>query len=167
MRKKKHFLNLTNGIQALVRFNLNIEEVNFIRIQSCWVESHKFEDMLNDLDHNFLMSLALGYDCYVYDFGARSEISKATYYGLEWVRYVLYRRWFNKVTNPIVKGKRVDFYFDQEYRILSRRVKTKIDYYKKYLLTDDIYLQAVTDFTTNDNKPDYFREILETQLNSE
>ena len=83
MKEKKYFLNLTNGIEALKFFKIPYNEINFIRIQSSHLESGAFEKILLTLDSNFLMWLAMGFECIVYDFGAKSEKTKALYYGLE------------------------------------------------------------------------------------
>ncbi len=157
---KKIFLNLTNGIEAIEKYNLNIEDMNFIRIQSTHCEHPDFERILFELDHNFLMWLALGYECVVYDFGAKSKTSKAVYHGLEWVKYVLNRRWFNLEITPFVRSKNVTSSFERYYYQLSRTIKRKIDYYKKFLLIDKLRLSAVTTATNNDNKPDYYLNIL-------
>ncbi|MDX9791516.1 MAG: hypothetical protein RBT61_11855, partial [Candidatus Kapabacteria bacterium] len=90
----KIFINLTNGIEALDKYNLDIEKVNFIRIQSSHFEAHKYDDIILDLDHNFLMSLALGFKCIIYDFGARADSSKAIRLGIPWIKFVLTKRWY-------------------------------------------------------------------------
>ena len=158
--QKKIFLNLTNGIEALSKYNLKLNEVNFIRLQSTHCENFSFEKILLELDNNFLMSLALGYECIVYDFGARSETSKAIYHGLEWVKYVLNRRWFGKETIPLVRKKNVTNSFKKYYSKLDKKTKKRIDYFKKFLLTDELQLNSITSITLNDNHPDYFVNIV-------
>lgn len=71
--KQKIFINLTNGIEAIPE--LAISDISFIRIQSCHCERQKFELIIDNLDYNFLMYLALGYECIVYDFGVNSDVS--------------------------------------------------------------------------------------------
>ncbi len=158
---KKIFLNLTNGIEAVEKYGLDPGDVSFIRLQSCHCERHKFDEIIKELDHNFLMCLALGMDCVVYDFGANSALSKAVYLGLEWVRYVLERRWFGRASDPVVKGKRVAAHFEKYYSELQPKTKKKVDYYKKYLATSIIHLEGISSETANDNKPGYFRGVLE------
>lgn len=161
---EKHFLNLTNGIEALEREGLNLEEVSFIRLQSCHCEAHQWDSILREIDYNFLMSLALGYKCYVYDFGANANSSKAAYFGLEWIRYVLNRRWLNIDYIPVVKGKKVTNYFENEYEKITKFAKKRIDYFRKYLFTDEIIIIPVTSATRHDNQPDYFKRILTNSL---
>lgn len=163
-RKTKIFLNLTNGIEALERYNLNLDEVSFIRLQSCHCERSKFVEILKELDYNFLLNLALGYRCVVYDFGANSPTSKALYIGLTWVRYALIRRWFDKIIPVEIKGWDLSKRFDMFYRKIDDKTKRKLDYFKKFLLTDDIYIETISEAIANDNKPEYFRSILERAI---
>ena len=44
-----------------------------VRIQSSHCEAQDFYGVLQNLDHNLLMHLALGYECRVYDFGSRGN----------------------------------------------------------------------------------------------
>jgi hypothetical protein len=55
MQNKKYFLNLTNGIEALRRYNISLKDINFIRIQSTHLENEAFDKILLTLDSNFLM----------------------------------------------------------------------------------------------------------------
>ncbi len=160
-KKIKHFLNLTNGIEALKQHDLDINDVCFIRLQSCYVEEHIYEDILRDFDHNFLMFAALGYECRFYDYGAKAVTSKAAYMGMAWVEYFINRRWFDIEIESIVKGKNITSYMRKIYSSIGKRTKKRYDYYKKYLLTDKFDLLVITDATTNDNKPDYYRSVLE------
>ena len=165
MNKEKHFINLTNGIQAIEDFQFeNPRDLSFIRIQSCHCERQMYEQILIDLDNNFLMYAAMGYTCKVYDYGARCEISKANATGLEWIRYVLNRRWFKKIITPVVKGKNVSDYFYEKYKGLSYRTKRKIDYFKKFINTNEVKIISVANATDNDNKPDYFISVIESNF---
>lgn len=166
MDNSKVFINLTNGIEAIEEYNLDINSVHFLRIQSSHVEEHKWELILNQLDHNFIISLALGYNCVVYDYGAQCDFSKAIYFGLEWVRYFLNRRWFNQIIRPKIKDKFVDEYFEAEYGKISKKTKKRIDYYKSYLITDNIYLEGITKSTNNDNNIEYYRSIISRNIES-
>ena len=162
--KSKIFLNLTNGIEALKKYNLNIDEVNFIRIQSTHIENEAFDKLLSTLDSNFLMSLALGYECIIYDFGAKNYISKAIYYGIEWIKYVLNIRWFNKLETPYIKGKKVEKQFAEHYKKINKKTKKQLDYYKKFLVTNQLNITSITTTTNNDNQPDFYLEIIKKYI---
>lgn len=59
----KHFINLSNGIEALRPLDLQglpVEQICFMRLQSSHCESQDFHGILSNLDHNLLMHLALG-----------------------------------------------------------------------------------------------------------
>jgi hypothetical protein len=59
----KHFINLSNGIEALELLSaagLPVEHVCFCRVQSSQCESGDFQGILTNLDHNLMMHLALG-----------------------------------------------------------------------------------------------------------
>lgn len=152
----KHFVNLTNGIEALPL----LDDYAFIRIQSTACEQKRWDALIQDLDYNFLMSLALGHTCVVYDFGARKNVPRAVYQGLEFVRYVLTRRWFGKHTSPFVKGHNCGSYFSEVYERLDDATFKKIDYFRKFLMTDEIRLTAETSATEHDGDHEFYRMML-------
>ncbi len=159
--KRKIFINLTNGIEAFEKYDFSNEDVSFIRLLSTHCERSNFERILENIDSNFLLHLALGYECIVYDFAANCEISKAINVGLEWIRYVTNRRWLgNRNYRPIIKNIDVGEHFWKYYKDLSSPTKNKIDYFKKYLNTDTILLYGVSTQSSYDNKYDIFKEIL-------
>lgn len=162
--RRKIFINLTNGIEALEKNKLLLDEVSFIRIQSSHCESHQFEKILNEIDHNFLMSLALGYECIVYDYGAQSDIPKAIYMGLSWIDYVLNLRWFDIEKTTRAKGNMMNELFSKHYHKLQKSSLNKIDYYKRFLQSDKVIITAVADSTIMDNKWDFYTEIIENSL---
>ncbi len=159
--KTKIFLNLTNGIEAFEKYGFKPEEVSFIRLLSTHCERSQFERILEYLDSNFLLHLALGFHCVVYDFAANCEVSKSVNVGLEWIRFVTNKRWLNNSNYiPIIKNIDVFEHFDKHYSQLSKPTKNKIDYFKKYLNTDKINLTGISTLSSYDNKYDKFKEIL-------
>lgn len=154
--KIKHFLNLTNGLEALPALREEISDICFMRVQSCYVERNLYNDILTEIDHNFLMYAAMGYECRFYDFGAKSPTSKAAYFGMKWVEYFISRRWFDIEIRAIIKNKEFTTHMRKFYSDIPKRTKKRYDYYKKYLLCDSLNLQVITDATENDNKPEYF-----------
>ncbi len=160
MNKTKHFINLTNGIEALEKYQIPADEVNFIRIQSCYVESHLYNDILLEIDHNFLMFVALGYECNVYDFSARTDDPKAMYMGMAWIKYVLERRWLGLRPKLIVKGKDITNYADELYCKIPHRTRNRLDYFKKYLNTTELHINIITSATTNDSNNEYYSSTL-------
>ena len=67
----RHYINLSNGIEAigpLLEAGLLPDHVRFCRVQSSHCEAQDFHAILQNLDHDLLMHLALGFDVRVYDF---------------------------------------------------------------------------------------------------
>ncbi|MFL1672138.1 hypothetical protein [Paenibacillus dendritiformis] len=155
--RTKHFVNLTNGIEVIPKLD---GEYSFIRIQSTACEQKRWDFILQDLDYTFLMSLALGHKCIVYDYGANKPTPRAIHQGLEFVRYVLSRRWFGEILTPFVRGHNVSQYFNGVYRSLSDQTLKKLDYFRKFLRTDQLNLEIITGSTSRDGDYDYYRDIL-------
>lgn len=158
----KVYLNLTNGIEALNW--LHIDDYRFVRIQSTAIEQHRFDYILQDLDYNFLMDLALGEEVIVID-GSRNNKkgSKAIFYGLEWIRFALYKAWFNKNINVYVNKNNVTNYFLEQYKKLKKSTKQKLKYFRKFLSCNDIKLIGYSFYTDNDGNYDFFKQTLITK----
>ena len=108
-RPVRHFINLSNGAEALELLHsagIAPDAVHFCRLQSSHCEAQDFNGVLTSLDADLLMHLALGFECRVYDFGSRGNywegpdgepvlrhVPRAMWWGLEWSRYALTRLW--------------------------------------------------------------------------
>lgn len=154
----KFYLNLTNGIEALEK--QGFQDDGFIRIQSTACEQGRWDFILQELDYNFLMDIALGNTVMVIDFGANKETSRALYQGVVFIEYVLNRRWLNIITNPVVRGHDCSNYFDECYRKLEKRTLKKLDYFKKFLRTDEIKILKVGASTDKDGNYEYYKDLL-------
>lgn len=161
---KKIYVNLTNGIEAIPTIKYNY---SFIRIQSTICEQKNWDRLIQELDYDFLMNLALGNECDVYDYGANKPIPRAMYQGIEFVKYTLYRRWVNKEYQTNVnRSKNKDRinncndYFSKCYEKLDDRTKKKLDYFLPYINTDEIKLNYICDSTIHDNDKEFYRNIL-------
>lgn len=174
----KIFLNLTNGIEYLDsgfdgygEFN----KVSFVRIQSTTIERKKWVKLFADLDHNFLINLALGEVCCLVDGGARKKYSKTLYYGVPLITYILNRLWYNiedpyrfskgNINNKIFDVK--DYYnhvYEELFKFNStkekERVKEKLKYYIKFLAGNRVSLIPMGFSTCHDGDFRYYRDIL-------
>jgi len=56
----RHYINLTNGIEAVPRLQRLGLPHSFLRLPSTRCEQQQFEALVNDLDADLLMRLALG-----------------------------------------------------------------------------------------------------------
>ncbi|KAK3240940.1 hypothetical protein CYMTET_49260 [Cymbomonas tetramitiformis] len=132
----RHFINLTNGIEALpVLQDLGLP-YTFVRIQSTACEQQNFEQLLNGLDSTFLLSLALGETCIVYDFGSRNKkrgVPRAIWYGVEFIHFALDYIWFGNIKPAVLRGHNVEDTFKVHVNNLSKSTKKKLKYYRQYI----------------------------------
>jgi len=146
------YINLTNGLEVLHQY----PDARFIRIQSSHCEAKAYNDLFMTLDADLLFNLALGNHCHIID-GGRVREPKALRVGLPIVWYILRRVWFNeKMPAPWPAG---DDYYDRVYRGLDKKVKARLRYFKKFLLTDrtDIQLSWSWVKTTRDGDYEYWQ----------
>lgn len=172
--KIKNFINLTNGIEAIKRLeelNLNYD---FIRIQSTTLERKNYIKLFLDLDHNFLINLALGNLCVVHDRGTNRNYSKVIYKGLPIIEYLLNRYWYGILGEQyrysrdgfqkLSVGNEYDLIYKTIFEFNNNKektaVKTKLKYYKKYLNGNKVSILGISKSTTNDGKYEYFSSIL-------
>ena len=88
----KNYINLTNGIEAIPEYDLS--QYSFIRIQSTACEQHLWDRLLQELDYDFLINVALGNECVIYDYGTRKPVPRAVYQGVEFIKFVLNKLWY-------------------------------------------------------------------------
>lgn len=156
----KIYLNLTNGLEYLKE--LPSYKWKFVRIQSTKCEQKDWNFIIEDLDYEFLFDVGRGEIVYVFDKSERKEMSRALYQGLEWIKYVLNRRWLGKIIVPKVKDNNVSTYFDIQYNKLSRRAKKKLDYVKKFITSNCINIIPIqTSKSTYSNDVEMFKLLLE------
>ena len=157
------YINLTNGVEALVDFIG--EEVRFMRLQSTLLEQGFLEKFLMELDYDFLMNLAIGNHCVIYDFTSRwkDRPSRAIWQGLPWIDYALNRCWFNQ---EIECDRRMDKHFKTVYNGLDKRTKRKLKYFRKFLLTDRLYYSSKCEQTENDGNDEFYKEVVDQWKNS-
>jgi hypothetical protein len=129
-------------------------------------EQHNWDRIIQDLDYDFLLNVALGNECYIYDYGANKPIPRAIYQGIEFIRYVLYKRWLNEeyysnCNRKAGNSKRINSndYFRKCYANLDKRTKRKLDYFIPYV-TGKINIYTVTGSTVHDGDRDYYKEVL-------
>ena len=177
VRRRVHFINLTNGIEVLSEpaFAGGLRgNVNFVRIQSSRCEANDFYGVLGDLDHNLLFHLATGAECVVYDYGSRGtawpgtdvdvKIPRAIWWGLEWIRYALRKTWKldDDPNPPTLRGYNVKQLFDEKLARLPKPLYKKLKYYRKFAPTavDLVGAYGVVG-TTLDGKDDVYASIVD------
>lgn len=156
-----NYINLASGLEYLDI----LHDVKFIRVQSTLCEQKQWSRIIEDLDYDFLINLAQGEKIYVYDTSRNKKVSRALFQGLEFVRYAINRRWFgNTEVKAYVKSNDVTEYFAQEYAMLSERAKKKLDYIKKFLNTDEIYLYSLCCHSAHDGDYEYYRKFIKENM---
>ena len=163
---EKYFINLTNGIEIIPLLSAERKDYSFIRLQSTICEQKDWDRLIMDLDNNFLMHLALGYACKVYDFGAQKKTARAVYQGLEFVRYATAMCWLGEAEEPLVRGNKCGEYFHKSYRELSDRAKNKLKYYRTFF-RGKITLEGISSATVHDNDKDFYKDIIDKYLRNE
>lgn len=171
----KHYLNLTNGLEWLPDVQVLNQPYSFVRIQSTTLECKNYIKLIGDLDHDFLLHLAIGTKVFLYDCGTNRAYSKTIYSGVPIIRYILNRFWFGTIPDKVYRlcrngsqGSEESIYFDSVYRNLfefdqnreKSSVKTKLNYYKRYLNCAEIDLVGVSCSTKNDGNYPFYRELL-------
>jgi hypothetical protein len=162
----KYYLNLTNGIEFLDRQPNNDYQYSFIRIQSTACEQKRWDFILQDLDYDFLMHLALGTHCVVVDYSAHKKVPRSLYQGIEWVKFVLNKVWLNKKYTPFVKQFNTTEYFEKMYKTLNKATLKKLKYFKYFLNTDKINLSTIPGHTSHDGQKQFFKNILLNYMNN-
>lgn len=161
----RHFINLTNGIEAIDEYLLKGHQCEFIRIASTDCE-HKlgnpqWDAVLAELDTAFLMALARGDNCIVYDYSTEGGYSRAQSHGLSWIYYALQRSWFGRHTRPFVNGQNMGEMFARLWRTrVSDRTKKKLTYFHHYLTTKEIRLSSQGGQTEHDGDLKYYLQVL-------
>lgn len=138
----KHFLNLTNGLEW---FN-EVENPSLIRIESTAIEHKDWLRVLRDLDANFLMCVARGYQCHIYDCGTRREISKTISFGVPFLKSQLKEYWEGK---PKLLTKE------------SQELGRKLSYFRKYYC-GNIDIIGHSRRTEHDGDVEFYKNILRT-----
>lgn len=162
MPKIIKYLNLTNGLEYLNE----IESYKLVRIQSSLCEQKCWDKLIQDLDYNFLFDIAQGNIIEVFDTSRKKKESRALYQGIEFIRYVLLRRWFDAKPTEIpavVNGFKVTEYFETEYKKLSKDTKKKLDYVKKFVNSNGIYIKRICKKSLYDGQYEYFKKLLKSR----
>jgi hypothetical protein len=177
----RHYINLSNGIEAigpLLEAGLLPDHVRFCRVQSSHCEAQDFHAILQNLDHDLLMHLALGFDVRVYDFGSRGNfwqdshedgpkyVPRAVWWGLEWSRYALSEVWHLDPPPPLLRGYNVEDLFREKANTLPKPLHKRLKYYRSYLSPglSKLQLSGYYAQTLLDGKKDAYHEMLQAYV---
>lgn len=176
--KIHHYINLTNGIEAIPRLQdiIGTSNINICRLQSSYCEASRPDLLIPAIDASMLFWLAKGHTVLVYDFGSRNKkrgAPRAIWYGLEFLKYVLGQVWYDdRDRKCFVRGTNAQKDFNaiiQKY--VDRATMKKIKYYKQYcpdpppgrfengVLEEHVKLYGVYASTVHDADQTYYQDI--------
>lgn len=177
-RRFRYYINLTNGIEALPLLvrekGITLDEISYVRIQSSHCEKGDHVSILNNLDYNFMMNMALGNVNIMYDFGsrgtgslmqndARDGIPRAMWWGTELIRHTLETIWdlpIKSTDRRMVKGYNVAQEFNERIQTLPKAVKKRIKYFRPYIQTDQLQWYNVYCKTMHDGEKEWYAKTL-------
>jgi hypothetical protein len=170
--KTVHYINLTNGIEALRRHKDAIDSFRFMRLQSTACEQKRWSFILDTLPDDLYMNLVLGNRCIVYDYSplTSNRPPRALWQGLEFVRYVVTKEWFGcNLSSPFSDTRKMISYFKEQYNKLPRPTLRRIKYYKKFKLdhVDKINLLYVWGKTAHDGDYSWYKNLIENIFSEE
>lgn len=146
-----HYINLTNGIDAIREYGL--VDYRFMRLLSTDCEQKNWPRVVASIPDDMLMHLALGSEVYVYDYGANKMIPRSVWQGLEFIKTLLHDRWGLEPHKPVGRAAPGLGYFKH---VLAGIVidETRIRYYRQYLRTSRLRVVPVTGPTRADGDYD-------------
>lgn len=171
---RRHYINLSNGLEALDEVRATGEGWAVLRLQSTTIERRDWRALLMvDLSADLLLHLALGVECVLHDRGTRRPLSKTCYYAVPLVRHILGRRWYGlrpdvafMPTRHGGRGHNAVAYFDQVYDdvvgapnpeggVLRRR----LDYFGRYANAADPCVRFVAASKSTDRDGDTAHQV--------
>lgn len=143
-----HWVNLTNGVEMLPALSSQVPNhlIRFTRIQSSHCEAGAYDKLLQNVDNDMLLSLAVGRPCLIYDLASRNKnrgVSRALFLGLQFIRWAIAYLWFaadpqtqHLVPSQVsVRGKNAVPFWRQSvlpYRV-AKDTKKRIRYFMPYV----------------------------------
>ena len=172
----RYFVNLTNGIEAIPQLlaekGIAADNIQFVRIQSSHCESADHNAIIQNLDYNFLMNLALGNVCVVYDFGSRGTgmpegdcrdgIPRAMWWGTEFIRHAIEDAWglSSSSSMRVVKGYNVEADFNKRLQDMPKNVKKRLKYFRPFVQTDKLRWFNAYSKTDHDGDREWYAQTL-------
>lgn len=143
-----HWVNLTNGVEMLPALSSQVPNhlIRFTRIQSSHCEAGAYDKLLQNVDNDMLLSLAVGRPCLIYDLASRNKnrgVSRALFLGLQFIRWAIAYLWFGAdpqtqhlVPSQVsIRGKNAVPFWRQSvlpYRV-AKDTKKRIRYFMPYV----------------------------------
>ena len=174
----RHFINLTNGVEAIPRLlacGVKESEINYVRIQSTHCESRNYNGILENLDSTFLMNLARGNICLLYDYGSRGTgkligendekfgIPRSYWLGVEWIRHALANIWNLSEScgeKRYVRGYNSANHFNEQVQLIPKTLRRRLKYYRSFLVTENLHLYPIYKRTLHDSNKQFHIDMM-------
>jgi len=185
-RSVKRFINLTNGMEVipqLLTSGISFDDLNWIRIQSTHCENTNYYGIMESLDANFLMNVAVGNVCLIFDYGSRGTgqligtddhrygIPRSYWWGIEWIRHCLSFVWKLEEANSqqrFVRGYNAKNIFDEQLLQMPKTLQRRLKYYRPYVLTRALHIYPIYSRTSNDGEKTFYHDLMrQLQTSSE
>lgn len=161
---RKHYINLSNGVEALSEVQASGEPWAFVRFRSTTIERSNWGVLLGrELCDDLLMHLALGFDCVLHDRGTLRPLSKTCYFGVPLVAYTLDRFWFGALSQSQHLGPRGgpgpdrSLLFQEIYRqVIEEKgpqggiLRERLSYFRRFLACDRVTFSVSSKSTARD-----------------
>ena len=176
----RYFINLTNGIEAidvLRKRGVTMQQINYFRLQSTHCESRNYQAIIENLDYNLLMSLALGYIVVIFDYGCRGSkvedhrdgIPRSYWWGIEWITFCLNHFWDLQGQDdaPMVRGCNTRHAFEEQVKALPKDLRRRLKYFRPFLRSNRIHLYPVYCKTDKDGEKEYYAAMLKGAVDAD
>lgn len=169
---RRHYLNLSNGLEALYDVRAPGEPWAVCRIRSTTLEHEDWTGLLMvDLDADLLLHLALGVTCVLHDRGTRRPLSKTQYLGTHLVVYLLERYWFGHAPSAVMThgpnggpgpDRAAEFAVIYEQTIAAPNatagmVRKRLDYFGQFAAGKTVWFLAAGGATTHDGDKAFYQ----------
>jgi hypothetical protein len=135
------FINLSSGLAWLAHPE-GPTDYRLVRIQSTACEQKRWNALIDDLDYDFMLAIASGCHCRVWDASAKKPVSRALYQGIPWIIFALESSWFGRASDPMVKNHNVRRYFAECFAALPATTLAKLRYGRKFVRTENILVEG-------------------------
>lgn len=162
------WVNLTNGIEVVRDLDRCDCGYNFCRFQSTSFEQHDWGAAIDSMPDDMLVNLAVGKPQTIIDFGANKNCPRAMRQGIPIAADILAHAWDIETDDKLRifsrDGKNIITVDDDTrmdiLRSMTKRQRSRLNYFKKYVCTDKIEFTLLCGKTTHDNDYDFHVDML-------
>lgn len=162
------WVNLTNGIEVVEDLDNYDCVYNFCRFQSTSFEQRDWGAAIDSMSDDMLVNLAVGKPQTIIDFGANKNCPRAMRQGIPIAADILAHAWDIETGDKLRifsrDGKNIITVGDDTrigiLRSMTKRQRSRLNYFKKYVRTDKIEFNLLCGKTMHDNDYDYHVDML-------